>query len=409
MSGCEPPSGWERGAISAFASHGVNLHVDSGPASSNANGQPWGGLSRAGAIGHRADVPDWASFDSLKDERFVGSDRRRAFHYAAFVNRFEGNDGGKARGIPDADFVVAACEVPSTLGSISKSRYIASVFVHELGHNLGLQHGGVDGTIGKPSYNSVMNYFWAFLGGTSRDGRPRLLPSYSPSTRPTLDEREIDERAPHALPVAWICPGGDDLDIRYQFGSGAELIDWDCDGTYGERPYAKNLNGPWDPALTSMPGFNDWRPGAMRFDGQGVLGDFDVPVRSTPPASPPELTKAEFVAASRALARSTRRARRQLVVHASKRRLRSRKPVTIGLRVRAQRKRVRGAKIAVRGARLIGPRRAVTGRGGKVRVRVRPKRRGDIRIYAVRKGFDRGGIVVQVIGKKKKAKKRSRR
>ena len=33
-------------------------------------------------------------------------------------------------------------------------------FMHELGHTLGLDHGGDDTISFKPNYNSVMNYLW---------------------------------------------------------------------------------------------------------------------------------------------------------------------------------------------------------------------------------------------------------
>ena len=36
----------------------------------------------------------------------------------------------------------------------------AGTFMHELGHTLGLGHGGGDDTNGKPNYHSVMNYLW---------------------------------------------------------------------------------------------------------------------------------------------------------------------------------------------------------------------------------------------------------
>jgi probable HAF family extracellular repeat protein len=38
----------------------------------------------------------------------------------------------------------------------------ASAFMHELGHNLGLKHGGGDSINGKPNYPSVMNYVLAY-------------------------------------------------------------------------------------------------------------------------------------------------------------------------------------------------------------------------------------------------------
>lgn len=71
----------------------------------------------------------------------------------------------------------------------------AAVFMHELGHNLGLRHGGCDSVNGKPNYPSIMNYvlsykyewnaaFWKL--DFSRDGG---------DTFATLDESSLDENA----------------------------------------------------------------------------------------------------------------------------------------------------------------------------------------------------------------------
>jgi hypothetical protein len=115
MEGCKPPAGWERSAIDVFAEHGVALHVDSGPDSINADGQPWGSRSRAGAVPYQSDLSLWGAYDQLKDRNFVPANRRRAFHYALLVNTFGGKDGGLARGTPEADFVFSGCSVPSWL------------------------------------------------------------------------------------------------------------------------------------------------------------------------------------------------------------------------------------------------------------------------------------------------------
>src|SRR6185369_4859250 len=42
-------------------------------------------------------------------------------------------------------------------------QFEAGIVMHELGHNLGLRHGGFEDTNYKPNYLSVMNY--AFQGG----------------------------------------------------------------------------------------------------------------------------------------------------------------------------------------------------------------------------------------------------
>ena len=66
----------------------------------------------------------------------------------------------------------------------------ASTFMHELGHNLGLDHGGGDAVNCKPNYPSVMNY---------PSSHPGLLATfrldYSRTTLATLDEAALDESA----------------------------------------------------------------------------------------------------------------------------------------------------------------------------------------------------------------------
>lgn len=405
---CAPPKGWELPAIEVFRNHGIALHVDSGRDSINADGQPWGDRSLAGEIKVDDDIELWDAFDRLKDERFVPSNRRRAFHYAAIVKQFNGREGGKARDIPEADFILSGCRFDGW-SEVKWKKYVTTTFVHELGHNLGLRHGGGDDVNGKPNYYGIMNYTWAWVFGVGKGGELKdSLPEYSWYARPTIDERHVSEREPQILPVAWNCP--DDGRLRYEVGPGTRLIDWDCDGDRGEL-FARelNLNSGFDGDIQRLTGFNDWRPGVMRFDGGGVLGDFYLPERPSP-AVTHELTPEEFVAAQKVFQRSRRQARRLLLVDASRERLRAGRAVTlrVGVKTAAGKgRRVRGALIGVRGAKLLplrkrkgvrprAPRRVLTGRRGKARLRLVPKRRGNVRIFATRSGFTRGGLVIPV-------------
>lgn len=413
--GCAPPAKWELPAIQAFKEHGIALHVDSGPDSINADGQPWGSRSRAGGVSVGDDIALWDAFDRLKDQRFIAANRRRAFHYAVILKRFNGGDGGVARNIPEADFAITGCEVPDWL-HLGKARYITAVFVHELGHNLGLRHGGGDDVNGKPNYYGIMNYFWTAVGGVGKGGELKgLLPDYSWYKRPPLDERHLNEREPQILPVAWNCPGHRGYDARYELGPGARPIDWDCDGIRGElHRDGLNVNSTWDGGAEAvLNGFNDWAPGAMRFDGGGVLGDFDLPQRSDPPVVA-ELSPEELRVAQKAFQRSRRQARRRLLVDASRRRLLAGRVATlrIGVTTAADKKaKVRGALIRIGGAKLLLaprkgraqghiPRRLLTGRRGKVLVRLVPRRSGKVRIFASRGGFARGGLIIPVSRKR---------
>ena len=64
----------------------------------------------------------------------------------------------------------------------------AEVVMHELGHNLGLHHGGGDTTNGKPNYPSVMNYGLQFNNFV-----PHRRLDYSRVLMPDLDESALTE------------------------------------------------------------------------------------------------------------------------------------------------------------------------------------------------------------------------
>ena len=78
----------------------------------------------------------------------------------------------------------------------------AGTFMHEVGHTLGLRHGGRDGINCKPNYLSVMSYARQFSDGAPLSGR-RL--DYSRNELPTLDETALNESAGIGRPN---CPRG---------------------------------------------------------------------------------------------------------------------------------------------------------------------------------------------------------
>jgi hypothetical protein len=72
-------------------------------------------------------------------------------------------------------------------------------FMHELGHNVGLFHGGFEEKNGKPNYSSVMNYRFMVRGvDWDCDWRPERTQSassldYSDGTRAVVDETALNE------------------------------------------------------------------------------------------------------------------------------------------------------------------------------------------------------------------------
>jgi hypothetical protein len=69
---------------------------------------------------------------------------------------------------------------------VGTAREQAGTLMHELGHNLGLRHGGCDDTNLKPEYASVMNYEYQMEGVTR--GGMRGVVDYARGPEPVLDD-----------------------------------------------------------------------------------------------------------------------------------------------------------------------------------------------------------------------------
>jgi hypothetical protein len=121
----------------------------------------------------------------------------RVAHYAIFANRIERFAGRETVGVGEIGgnaLVIAAgalCAPDSgvcTRSEVLLRDVIAGAFMHELGHNLGLRHGGDAGINFVPSYHSVMNYWWSKPRCTRAPGLPSLdCPAGQQRTRWRLD------------------------------------------------------------------------------------------------------------------------------------------------------------------------------------------------------------------------------
>lgn len=115
---------------------------------------------------------DWRRFEALKQASFDPLNRD-VYHYALFANQGSSGSGssGQSRGIPAADFIVTDSRSQRGMGfSIREEQ---GTFMHELGHNLGLMHGGPDHFKYQESadFKSVMNYIYQF-SGVGNNGAP---------------------------------------------------------------------------------------------------------------------------------------------------------------------------------------------------------------------------------------------
>jgi hypothetical protein len=120
----------------------------------------------------------WTDYYELKEQYYgTGLERtdpvtieakRRVFRYCLFINHFatwnstssnwETSYSSGYGERPGNDFIVSLG--PPGLTDLRTEQ--ASTFMHELGHNLGLFHGGQDDRNYKPNYLSIMNYLFQF-------------------------------------------------------------------------------------------------------------------------------------------------------------------------------------------------------------------------------------------------------
>jgi hypothetical protein len=94
--------------------------------------------------------------------------------------------------VPGNDFVIALGSFGSGAhrNGVGTQEYWAGTYMHELGHNLGLRHGGGDNANCKPNYLSIMSYPRQFK--TVITDRPL---DYSRQELPALNEAGLNEQA----------------------------------------------------------------------------------------------------------------------------------------------------------------------------------------------------------------------
>jgi hypothetical protein len=185
--------------VSPTGSVGIALHVDAG--ADSLLGDPdvrWGRLSRARILPWQKNLGsaasgsyDWSAFEAIRNARggFVDTGRAPIFHYAVFGAFHDLDDphgwgaSGNSRGIGGTDLLVTLGNFTNGVGA---PREQAGTLMHELGHNLGLRHGGCDDTNLKAGYASVMNYAYQ-MEGVTRGGMEGVI-DYSRGAEPVLDD-----------------------------------------------------------------------------------------------------------------------------------------------------------------------------------------------------------------------------
>lgn len=226
----------------------------------------------------------WAKFHEIKKEYF-GTQFERAhpnaknlleakklvYRYCLWANFYgtkgsSGNAENNDKGEGGNDFLI-------TLGTFEKKNsdsVQAGTFMHELGHTLGLQHGGIDSINYKPNYISVMNYAWQTPQIKSQQENLFWRLDYSRQELPPLKEDLLEEAKglgslysdyPDSIYVPYSNIGVADVMLALMYPN--TPVDWDADGDvsgFASRPVDINdLNETTQPSPgETLLGHNDW-------------------------------------------------------------------------------------------------------------------------------------------------------
>jgi len=280
---------------------GINLHIDCGSdcIMDPRDDTPWGDYSASDSLR----PPDerlgshtilgtyrWSEFDDIKNGDGINTGRfskarAAVFHYCVFAHNIgKGGTSGLSRSWGNtgaSDFIVSLVNAqkhqPGDDAYPIRIQYEAGTFMHELGHNLGLTHGGQDLVNYKPNYLSVMNYLYQ-LNGLYYLGTPGKL-DYSRFSNPEaydLDELHLDETAglgwggaTDLYGVVFFCS----LNSR-KLDTTSSSINWNCNETDSETDVSANINAgiSWlegSHVRTTLRSYNDWED--LIFTG-GAIG-----------------------------------------------------------------------------------------------------------------------------------------
>ena len=217
--------------------------------------------------------------------------KRQAFRYGIFGHLlnlpplpppFPANSADTTSGASEVhgnDFVVTLGDGFGTGSYGGTSEHQAGTFMHEIGHALGLRHGGNEFTNCKPNYLSVMSYTRQFSGSpiSSTTWLTWAL-DYSSQPLGLLTESTLNEQAGIGA-AACAQPPSCNVTVHGP-GSGSVVradgsINWDGDTNFNENPAAptdiNSITGTIDVGGTpvnvticdgtttvSYQGFNDW-------------------------------------------------------------------------------------------------------------------------------------------------------
>jgi hypothetical protein len=205
--------------------------------------------------------------------------KRQVFHYALFVHDIADHVGTSGWAEIFGNDMIISLGQFSNSGQGSDAE-IAGTFMHELGHNLNLGHGGApsDITNCKPNHRSVMSYQYQFPYFAFNPSNWASFLDYSSGNSIQLNEKSLDENAGvgsavsnsivfGVTPMATLNPSNPVPPSYLQYGppnagGGPNSIDWDGSKRISSA-VSSEINNIGIPEcnendLTILNDYNDW-------------------------------------------------------------------------------------------------------------------------------------------------------
>jgi hypothetical protein len=217
---------------------GIQLHVDYKNEGRKVSFQEY-----IGTCPERTEF-DWTNFDRIKAKNLKPG-RAVIYHYSVWADMLceaYPSTSGKSRNLDEpwfnrgaSDFIVSMGHETWIANQTRLELQYAGTFMHELGHNLGLKHGGHDHYFAKPNHLSIMNQQFQTTGLTRNYSDGYL--DYSRYTLPVLDPTNLDEsrglymlgvHADVILGTSYWCKTPKKHFWR-RIDDASRAIDWNCD------------------------------------------------------------------------------------------------------------------------------------------------------------------------------------
>lgn len=254
-----------------FKAHGINIHLDVGADSTDfVTGKKWGNMSGGNEIEYTKSLNVDKDMQTWNDLLDMSEIRSLVFHHCIFADCLYSDTSDTTSGITPGFGQYFAVTLGGW-GSVNDTT-IAGTFMHELGHSLGLHHGGCDNEHYKPNYLSIMNYAFQTTGLA---GTGSL--NYSDYKLPDIDEANINEFQgvdPDGI------TSGTNLATTIFYRTNSQIttgaiskasIDFNSNGTL-EQSISLDLNpggNVSDLPISTLRGYNDW--GGINYHS-GVIG-----------------------------------------------------------------------------------------------------------------------------------------